>query len=254
MLTRVTAALVAAAAAVPASADFTDVFSTTTITAFSAIERLGQTDSGDDIFDFFLLDQLGSMNETRQSIASLPATDALASTTSVGSFATDTDSINLAFDSSASASLDARDKDTFAIVRSRVAHITRFTTDEFVRVTLSGNAAIDFDLNPFNEPPIPQSVLVIVPEFKGSEPVFEAFNFEDDFFFEVILAPGAYQFRFATDATFQALGVANDLLTVNSDVTLHADFTTVPGASGAALLAIPAFFTRKRNTHRRSTE
>ncbi len=233
------AALAAMSAAALAPAELTGVFSTTVVSAFASLEREGLMDEGGDFFEFLLLDQLGSINETRLSQAALPTADASASVTSIGSIASSTDEVSLFFDMSASAAFEARANDTFAFTRTRSANVTRFTTDEQVRVTLTGNAALDFSLNFQTTPLLPQTVLSIITETAGDDPLFEVENLEGGFVFEVLLGPGTYQLRSAVDDTLQSFGFPEGLYTAESELVLTATITTVPSPVAALLLGAP---------------
>ncbi len=199
----------------------------TTGIAFASLEHEGLMNAGDDFFDFILLDQLGSMNETRLSQAVIPTANGSAETTSVATFDASADEAALFFDISASAAYEAGANDTFAFLRSRTANITRFTTDEQVRVTLTGNASLESDLNFQTTPRLPQTVLSIITEPGDGDPLFEVENIEGAFAFEIVLEPGSYQLRSAVDDTIQTFGFPAGVYSASSELVLTATITTI---------------------------
>ena len=240
------AALAALSAAALAPAELTSVFSTTALSAFASLEHEGLMNAGDDFFDFILLDQLGSMNETRLSQAVIPTANGSAETTSVATFDASADEAALFFDISASAAYEAGANDTFAFLRSRTANITRFTTDEQVRVTLTGNASLEFDLNFQTTPRLPQTVLSIITEPGDGDPLFEVENIEGAFAFEIVLGPGSYQLRSAVDDTIQTFGFPAGVYSASSELVLTATITTIPSPGAALLFGAPLVRRRRR--------
>lgn len=240
------AALGAFLGAATAHAELTNVFSTTSLSAFAGIERNGLADLGEDIFELIVLDQIGFMSETRQSLATLPLVDASADLSSDASIAISSDQVDFSFDAAANARLDTSGNDTFSTLRVRSANITRFTTDEHVRVTLNANAIIDFDLNLLVEPILAQSTLSIITETPGDEPLFSIENFNGMVDDVVILPPGSYQLRSSVDATFQTFGFPEGLYTIDSEMMFDATIATIPSPGSALALAAPLLLRRRR--------
>jgi len=221
-----------------ASGVISGVFSQSALSAYATLESSGVMDDGDNIFDLFTLSTIGSMDESRVSTAMIPSADANAFARATSSISFGADEVTLSLDLATNAGYDAGANDTFAQVRSRSAHFTRFTTDRRVRVTLSYEATFDFDLNFLTTPILPQTEMgLLIDNVNELIPVFamQRFDGSDEMVFE--LEAGTYHIRGASDNTLETFGFPSGVYTGESSLLLNAHIVTIPSAGTSAGLA-----------------
>lgn len=231
----------------PAAATITDVFSTTILSLEASVEVSGLSDVATPVFEPFVLDQLGTLPLTMRSVsAAIGDGSAGAELDASGAIDVRSNRIDLDYFGFAGASIAPTANDAFGFVKSRVGHVTRFTTDRPVELTLAGDASRSFSLFGSSEPLLPQTFVRVINEFDGKDIPLLLENPEGPFSETALLMPGSYQLQIAADATFQLFGFPEGDYVAESMLGLSASLVTIPSPASAPIVLALTLAGRRR--------